>query len=1383
MPKCLQHALNSPCDFRDVSVAAALNLPSAEISALQSLYNATDGVHWQWQTPYSEYGVEWVFNSTSNPCADKWQGVTCSTASEEGFLHVTELSLNQHALTGYLPAELSGLAYMQALSLPTNALTGTIPAELANITSLTQMDLSSNHLTGPIPSEIGLLSNLSLLYVFANQLTGPLPETLSNLPQLRVLAVSNNQLSGTIPSALGTLQQMIVLRLTDNQFTGTLPVELGNLQALNELEVGFNHLTGELPSAYTDLASLEALGVHENMLTGAIPNTIGDLQNLLILFVSNNYFFGTIPSAVTTLQSLFIVNIADNRLTGTLPAGLGDLGSMLQLDVSRNQLSGTIPSAIGDAQRLVQCRLAANLFSGTLPTQLFNISSLNELELDENLLTGTLPVEIGELRSLQVLSVSNNFIIGTIPSSIGSLAAATSIDLQGNQLTGSVPPHLSRLRYLQDLVQSTNYLTGTFPQELTRLQALASFQMAETLLSGSLPANIGNMTALWELSLNDNLLTGQVPSSLTQMASLNSLTLSFNKLSGALTQVFNATTQLSLATVRLDSNRFTGSIPSELFLLPLLQTVVLSDNCFTGALPSSMCDAPLASTYSLNGLHSAHSCRQELFPALSGAYVVSRHNQQSLPACLFTMTGLNTLQLSGNGLTGTLPGTAQLAAALVNLVLSHNKLTGPIPDAVQARTWYNLDLSYNKLDGTLRSGFATGPASLTLQTNRELQQDYSAVVLRNNRLSHDLPSALDSMHDVSVLAGNLFDCSPDRDELPSHDAGREAYSCGSALFDVPYYVYVGLLVAACVAAAIALWRQVPSSTTTASTLQQKVTEWLDVEHWYERNGGEGGDRLQHYKYVVSVQKQICQLALYSALYMVLVFLPMYAALSHFYGTHSYAYAWSVSAAYLSGPTASALEIVFYCGLLTLLAVGCTMLTRTLQDNSPAAHHTSTTGVSAGAGVTREKVCLYGFYAAILVLNIAVVAGVNVGYLLAVESTSPAGQAMLQLALAVFMLLWCNFGLSYPLRWAQQRLNGTTPATTDGLFGLQLFVQLSNLILVPCVVVVLLSPDCLRSALVPTSSVTTSFTYQSCDVFDATTGCQSYAMQTATTSYNPPFSYSYQCSSSLLAYYAPVFVYLSLIVAFVHPLQSLAHCALYKRFGQSTQGRTIVSYCVPRILRIDNDAFTVQSEAPHDPTQLLGDANQFLLVILSYVGVLLTFGVVFPPLAVSMCVAVFSAVYLARIEVGRFLCAAVAANALGYVDAVNAACDGVGSAAQLRQAVGVILFVMGVFYTFFLFDTLGDVQGARAACWVMVVVPLVPVLLWAAWESVAGPRRGESGRAERGQTSVDGSAVRFEMSNVGKAGAEVRVAVSQRDSSGAAELEGGEVRNVLQAPRV
>jgi Leucine-rich repeat (LRR) protein len=1371
-------------------VSAALTLPSAEISALQSLYNATDGTHWQWQTPYSEYGMEWVFNSTSNPCADNWQGVTCTTAPEEGFLHVAELSLNQHALTGYLPAELSGLAYMQMLSLPTNALTGTIPAELANITSLSQMDLSSNHLTGPIPSEIGHLSNLSLLYVFANQLTGILPETLSNLPQLRVLAVSNNQLSGTIPSALGTLQEMIVLRLTDNQFTGTLPVELSNLQALNELEVGFNHLTGELSSAYSGLVSLEALGAHENMLTGTIPETIGNLQNLLILFVSNNYFFGTIPGAVTTLQSLFIVNVADNKLTGTLPAGLGDLGSMLQLDVSNNQLSGTIPSAIGDAHKLVQCLLAANRFTGILPIQLFNLSSLNELVLDDNLLTGTLPVEIGELRSLQVLSLSSNLITGTVPSTIGSLAAATYIDLQGNQLTGAVPQQLSRLRYLQYLVLSSNRLTGTFPEQLTQLQALASFQMAETLLSGSLPANTGNMTALWELTLNDNLLTGQLPSSLTQMASLNSLTLSSNKLSGALGHVFNATTQLSLATVRLDSNRFTGSIPSELFLLPLLQAVVLGDSCFTGTLPPSMCDAPLASTYSLNGLHSARSCRRELFSGHSGAYVGSRQNQQSLPACLFTMSGLNTLQLSGNGLTGTLPNTAQLSVALADLVLSHNELTGAIPDAFQYRTWYNLDLSHNKFSGTLRSGFATAPANLALLeslglvpsglTQSELHQDYSAVVLRNNRMSHDIPGALDTMHDVSVLAGNLFDCSPDRDELPSHDGGREAYSCGSALFDVPYYIYVGLVVVAAVVAAIAVWRQVPSSTATADTLQQKVNEWLDVEHWYERNGGEGGDRLRHCKYVVSVLKQICQLALYGTLYVVLVFLPVYAALSHFYGTHSYAYAWSVSAAYLSGPTAAALEIVFYCGLLAVLAVGCTMLTRTLPDSSPAPHRTSTTGVSAGAGVTREKVCLYGLYAAFLVLNTAVVAGVNVGYLLAVETTSPAGQALLQLALAVFMLLWCNYGLPFLFRWAQLMLGGITTATINGLFGLQLFVQLSNLILVPCVVVVLLSPDCLRTALVPTGSVTTSFTYQSCDVYDGTTGCQSYAMQTATTSYDPPFAYSYQCSSSLLAYYAPVFVYLSLIVTFVHPLLSVARCALYKRFGQSTQGRAILSYCVPRILRIDNDAFSVQGEAPHDPTHLPWDANQFLLVISSYMGVMLTFGVVFPPLALSVCAAVFSAVYLARIEVGRYLSVAVAANALAYVDAVDTACDGAGSVAQLRQAAGVILFVMGIFYAFFLFDTLGDAQGAQAACWVMLVVPLVPVLLWAAWESIAGPRRGESGRAGRGQTSVDGSAVRFEMSAVGKAGAEGRVAVAQRDSSGAAEMEGGEVRNVLQA---
>jgi hypothetical protein len=69
----------------------------------------------------------------------------------------------------------------------------------------------------------------------------------------------------------------------------------------------------------------------------------------------------------------------------------------------------------------------------------------------------------------------------------------------------------------------------------------------------------------------------------------------------------------------------------------------------------------------------------------------------TLPSCLLRMRSLNTLHLSGSGLTGSLPAVANISAVLADLTLSHNLLTGKIAGSFLNRDWDKLDLSYNRL--------------------------------------------------------------------------------------------------------------------------------------------------------------------------------------------------------------------------------------------------------------------------------------------------------------------------------------------------------------------------------------------------------------------------------------------------------------------------------------------------------------------------------------------------------------------------------------------------------------------------------------------------------------------------------------------------------------
>jgi hypothetical protein len=100
-----------------------------------------------------------------------------------------------------------------------------------------------------------------------------------------------------------------------------------------------------------------------------------------------------------------------------------------------------------------------------------------------------------------------------------------------------------------------------------------------------------------------------------------------------------------------------------LFKLPLLQTLVLSSNCISGTLPNSICTSPQLTRLILDGIQT--NCKH--------ATSYSRHG--SIPSCIFSMPHLQTLQLVGNGLTGTIPDIPS-NSAIQNITLARNRLSG-----------------------------------------------------------------------------------------------------------------------------------------------------------------------------------------------------------------------------------------------------------------------------------------------------------------------------------------------------------------------------------------------------------------------------------------------------------------------------------------------------------------------------------------------------------------------------------------------------------------------------------------------------------------------------------------------------------------------------------
>ena len=70
------------------------------------------------------------------------------------------------------------------------------------------------------------------------------------------------------------------------------------------------------------------------------------------------------------------------------------------------------------------------------------------------------------------------------------------------------------------------------------------------------------------------------------------------------------------------------------------------------------------------------------------------------------------------------------------------------------------------------------------------------------------------------------------------------------------------------------------------------------------------------------------------------------------------------------------------------------------------------------------------------------------------------------------------------------------------------------------------------------------------------------------------------------------------------------------------------------------------------------ANELLLTLITNTALLLTFGAMFPPLAVALLINVLVLILRSKLELGRFINTAVETNQIQYIDAIEAECVGV-----------------------------------------------------------------------------------------------------------------------------
>ena len=225
-------------------------------------------------------------------------------------------------------------------------------------------------------------------------------------------------------------------------------------------------------------------------------------------------------------------------LSGPIPPELGNLANLTGLYLYQNDLYGPIPPELGGLANLRSLVLYGNDLSGAIPPELGGLANLGQLELGENDLSGAIPPELGGLANLERVYLGRNDLSGAIPPELGNLANLKVLALGSNRLTGPIPSELGNLAELERLYlgstspvfPSPNDLSGPIPPELGRLANLTVLALGSNRLTGRIPPELGGLASLEWMYLFDNDLSGPVPPELGDLGSLRVLQLAGTQL-------------------------------------------------------------------------------------------------------------------------------------------------------------------------------------------------------------------------------------------------------------------------------------------------------------------------------------------------------------------------------------------------------------------------------------------------------------------------------------------------------------------------------------------------------------------------------------------------------------------------------------------------------------------------------------------------------------------------------------------------------------------------------------------------------------------------------------------------------------------------------------
>jgi len=348
------------------------------------------------------------------------------------------------------------------------------------------------------------------------------------------------------------------------------------------------------------------------------------------------------------------------------------------------------------------------------------------------------------------------------------------------------------------------------------------------------------------------------------------------------------------------------------------------------------------------------------------------------------------------------------------------------------------------------------------------------------------------------------------------------------------------------------------------------------------------------------------------------------------------------------------------------------------------------------------------------------------------------------------------------------------------------IVLFNNVLVPNLADIVYSSNCFLYAIARPPGISVYWTEYTCNIAYHesiyTTGMTNTSElvecivdNIKTTLYYPTFHYSYQCSASLLSLFASVFIYRYILSGILYPLWLgfLVWSSHYWAFWTRQKNGWLywgMKWTVPTLWRIlltvakklerrsqqqtfqpqgiETERMTVgmeekAKEIEHDKEELMEElleelqcfvkdstflVNQLCLEVITSVAMMMSFGMLFPPLLLVIVVSLITHIALHRMLMGMWidLIDIITSNASKCIDPplhsvhfAEAFFDSFLTfdnqwqefETTCQNGLIAIFFLTSWIWSFTLFDTLGDAVGATQAYWIALVMCLYPIVLF------------------------------------------------------------------------